>query len=75
MRSYKERDARNTWRPIEWRAQFTIMLGTRSDAGVTRRMDGSVCAVREYQEADPARLEKFALTGQWEFPHDNETPL
>ena len=66
MRTYAERDADR--RPIEWRAQFTIMLGTRSAAGVTRRMDGTVCTVREFEEADPTRLEIFALTGQWEFP-------
>jgi hypothetical protein len=66
MSTYAERDADR--RPIEWCAQFTIMLGTRSNAGVTRRMDGTACEVHEFEEADPGRLEIFALTGQWEFP-------
>ncbi len=64
--TYAELDAKR--KPIEWDGFNCIMLGTISEAGNIRRMDGCLVGLlRDYREADPKRLETFALQGQWLF--------
>jgi len=64
-KTYAEKDATRT--PVEWQGLDCIMLGTISEAGILRRMDG--CPVTaEHRPVNPSRLSIFSLTGQWLFP-------
>lgn len=63
--TYQELDATRT--PIEWDGFRCIMLGTISQAGITRRMDGSLCTPPATRTPNPARLETFATSGKWRF--------
>lgn len=65
MKTYHEKDSIR--KPIQWLAHKHTMLGTISEAGIIRRMDGSLVTVKNYWPANEKELEIFALTGQWMF--------
>jgi len=63
--TYQEKD--NIRIPVEWDGFQCIMLGTVSNTGIQRRMDGSLVKVENPREPDIKRMETFASTGQWLF--------
>jgi hypothetical protein len=65
--TYAEKDAIR--QPIEWDGLNCVMLGTRSAAGIVRRMDGCPVTVptENHRHPLPERLAAFATSGQWLF--------
>jgi hypothetical protein len=75
MNTYEQTDARRRY--VQWKAQNTIMLGTQSDAGNVRRMDGTRVLKVETHAAFQHYIDAFIQTGKWEhpLPSTNSTAL
>ena len=65
--TYAEKDAIR--QPIEWDGFKCIMLGTRSAAGIVRRMDGCLVTVPTENHRHPLkfRMDEFCKSGKWLF--------
>lgn len=63
--TYAEKDQNR--RPIEWNGFKCEMLGTISEAGIIRRMDGTRCTPEDWRNASDFKLNEFCKSGKWLF--------